>query len=180
MSDPISVLLNEAKQLSKRQFLAKYSHPWLLSEIIKAIQMPSARSGSASTNTDTMTQGTTRLLASKPSALALQTRPHNFQLWALAKSNRNLWDERIIVGRGDTNDIIFDDPSVSKSHAYFSRKGSNFLLIASPSLNPTKINGTVLKPHGDGVVIADGAALEFGLAGCRFIESASLYGFLKT
>src|ERR1700712_5742502 len=165
MSDMISLLLNEAKQLSKRQFLAKYSHPWLLSELIKSIQAPSSRSNGLSTSTDTMTQATMRLLASKPSALALQTRPHNFLLWALTKSDRNLWDERIIVGRGDSNDIIFDDASVSKAHAYFSRKGSHYQLIASPSLNPTKINGVVLKPHGDGMIIADGAALEFGLAG---------------
>ena len=180
MSNPLSLLLTEAKQLSKRQFLAKYPHPFLLSELIKAMATPAPRGSNPSASTETMTQGTMRLLPTKPSALALQTRPQNFQLLAVTKSDRNLWDERILIGRGDKNDLILQDPSVSHEHAYLSKKGSNFQLIAFQSLNPTKLNGTVLKPLGAGVAVADGAALEFGLAGCRFVESASLYGFLTS
>ena len=176
MSNPLSVLLTEARQLSKRQFLAKYPHPWLLSELIKALQAPASRG--ANISTETMAQGSMRMLPTKPSALALQARPQSFQLLAVVKTDRNMWDERILIGRGDKNDLILHDASVSIEHAYFSKKGSHLQLISFPSLNPTKLNGTVLKPHGTGVVIPDGAALEFGLSGLRFVESASLYGFL--
>jgi hypothetical protein len=174
----LAPVLLEAGLIDKKKFVGKYPHPWLLCEVTKLPQLAMRGAEPRALATESMTHGAQRMVATKPSTLALKNRTDSFLLIPIIKTDRNAWAERIFVGRASNNDIVLEDPSVSKAHAYFVVKGSRAQLIAMPALNSTKMNGAVLPPQASGVAVPDGAVIEFGLAGVRYLESASLYAVL--
>jgi hypothetical protein len=180
LSSTLALRLAEARSLDKKKFAAKYPHPWLLSELVKLPSLaPPGSSELRPYTTDSMSQGARRMLATKPSPLALQNRTESFVLLPVIKSDRNMWEERILIGRAANNDIVLDDPSVSKAHAYFvAQQKQRYKLVALPSMNPTKINGELLPPHGDGAEVPEGATLELGLVACKYLDSVVLYTLL--
>jgi hypothetical protein len=178
VSSLLSQLLSEAGLLDKKKFLAKYPHPWLISELIKLPQLTKAAPDPRVLTTDSMIQGNQRMMATKPSATALKTRTDSFLIFPIVKSDRNMWEDRVFVGRAANNDVVLEDPSVSKAHAYFILKGAHAQLVALQTLNATKIGTSALNPQGTSTPVPDGVALEFGGVGCRFFESASLHALL--
>jgi pSer/pThr/pTyr-binding forkhead associated (FHA) protein len=67
----------------------------------------------------------------------------------LAKTRRNTFSDRIMLGRAITNDIIVNHPSVSKFHAYFSREGGadGYVLVDVGSSNGTRVGEEIVKPN---------------------------------
>jgi pSer/pThr/pTyr-binding forkhead associated (FHA) protein len=75
----------------------------------------------------------------------------------------------ITVGRVGTNDVVIDDPSVSRFHAYFQhdeRKGG-WTLTDADSQNGTRVNGQKTVGHQQ---LEDGAKLTFGDIVTWFLE----------
>lgn len=178
MSSLLAQLLVESTQLDKKKFLAKYPHPWLITELIKLPQVSKQLPGGAVLATDSMIQGNQRMMATKPSGLALKSRTDSFLIFPVVKSDRNMWEERVFVGRAPNNDIVIDDASVSKAHAYFVVKGARAQLVALQTLNPTKLGPQVLVPQGTGTPVPDASTIEFGAVGCRYYEAAALQALL--
>src|SRR5262245_31244443 len=124
MAEELSTVLKEAKALRQAQFLAKYPHPWLLTETIRTVHLLGLRTGSA--QTEVMQAGKPAMMATKPNALALQTRPQDFRLFSICKTEKSVGDKRILLGRAEHNDIVIHDRSVSKQHAYFVTHGAEY------------------------------------------------------
>jgi len=63
------------------------------------------------------------------------------------------------IGRAADNDIILDDPTVSRYHAKVRREGDDFYLYDLAATNPTQVNGQVITRHrlheGDRVEIGE-------------------------
>lgn len=72
--------------------------------------------------------------------------------------------EELTVGRASQNDLVLDDPLVSRLHAIFMRKGDVVLLEDLGSHNGTYVNNERLHNlrqlhHGDTVVVGSARAL---------------------
>ncbi|MDP9373771.1 MAG: FHA domain-containing protein, partial [Chloroflexota bacterium] len=53
---------------------------------------------------------------------------------------------QLTVGRGADNDMVLNDPMVSRYHAVVKRQGGGFAIIDLGSANPVVINDRVLEP----------------------------------
>lgn len=91
----------------------------------------------------------------------------------------NVFPMGITVGRLDNNDLVVDDASLSRFHAWFhhdERKGV-WALADADSKNGTKVAGVAV-PKGQKVPLTDGAVVEFGDVAMRFFQPAGFLGFL--
>lgn len=159
--------------------MEKYPHPWLLSEAPRVRPSSSSRLEIASPSTAIASDPNQRVVRGMPSAEELRGQPERFLLAPVVKTDRNLWLDRIMVGRAKNNDVVLDNQSVSKAQAYFTRSGSQLLLAAYQTVNPTLVNGVTLVPNSPGSSVPDGAELQFANVGCRYVETESLYALLK-
>jgi hypothetical protein len=96
---------------------------------------------------------------------AVYAEPDSFVV-PLTPTNRNLYDDQVLVGRGRQNDIRLLSTDVSKSHASFSKGEDGWTVTDLGSCNGTSVNATPLeadRPYrlrpSDELVIADVAAV---------------------
>lgn len=83
----------------------------------------------------------------------------------------------ITVGRVATNDVVMDDPSISRFHAYFQhdeRKGG-WTVTDADSQNGTFVDGKKTAGHQP---VADGARVTFGSVSTRFLEPEKFFAWL--
>lgn len=71
---------------------------------------------------------------------------------------------RVVAGRLPSCDVILDDPTVSREHAAFVRRGTDWWVVDLGSTNGTRVNGVTAAEHpveaGDRVELGE-AVLEF-------------------
>lgn len=84
--------------------------------------------------------------------------------------------KRFSVGRSGTNDIVIDDPSVSKVHASVALSSSGGIVIADTgSTNGTFIGGSRM-PYGKAAPLNEGSKIKFGdveaLVSVSFVQTA--------
>jgi FHA domain len=86
----------------------------------------------------------------------------------------------ITVGRIDSNDIVIDDESISRFHAFFQfdERKKLWILVDAESRNGSLINGRKLTLNEKGIV-SDEAHLQFGSAKLRFLSIDALRLFLE-
>lgn len=178
MSNTISQLLVEVEALSKAQFAEKHPHPWLLSEAARVRPISASRLEIASPSTAIASDATKRGGRGMPNADEIRSQPDRFSVAPVVKTDHNPWLDRIMIGRAKNNDVVLDNQSVSKAQAYFSRSGSQLLLAAYQTVNPTLVNGTPLVPNAPGIQVPDGAELQFANVVCRYVETETLYSLL--
>lgn len=85
--------------------------------------------------------------------------------------------DRIFLGRSETNDICVPHKTVSKLHAYFQRDSQPTLkwsVIDTGSANGTRHNGLKMPPRAK-VQILDGDTLVFGRCVFQWMSARSLY-----
>jgi pSer/pThr/pTyr-binding forkhead associated (FHA) protein len=85
--------------------------------------------------------------------------------------------DRIFLGRSETNDICVPHKTVSKLHAYFQRDTAPVLkwsVVDTGSSNGTRHNGLKLPPRAK-VQLVDGDTLVFGRCVFQWMTARSLY-----
>ena len=85
--------------------------------------------------------------------------------------------DRVFLGRSETNDICVPHKTVSKLHAYFQRDPTPTLkwsVVDTGSSNGTRHNGLKLPPRAK-VQLIDGDTLVFGRCVFQWMTSRSLY-----
>lgn len=55
--------------------------------------------------------------------------------------------DRLRIGRASDNDVVLDNPGVSKHHALIERHGNSFVLLDNDSANGVFVNGSRVKEH---------------------------------
>ncbi|MCY1022204.1 FHA domain-containing protein [Pyxidicoccus sp. MSG2] len=95
----------------------------------------------------------------------------------VVKSRTNAFGRGITVGRTGNNDVVLDDGSVSRFHAWFSREEGQegFLLTDAGSKNGSWVGGVRLTPRR-AVSVEDGARLRFGQVEVAFYTAS---GFVR-
>jgi hypothetical protein len=84
--------------------------------------------------------------------------------------------DRVFLGRSETNDICVPHKTVSKLHAYVQREGtpSRWFIVDTGSANGTRHNGLRLPPRAKAALV-DGDALVFGRCVFQWMSARSLY-----
>jgi pSer/pThr/pTyr-binding forkhead associated (FHA) protein len=72
----------------------------------------------------------------------------------------------VTIGRGKDNDLVVQDPRVSRQHARLIWDGSHYVIQDLSSLNGTRVDGLPLSApqrlrNGDQIELAPGVALTF-------------------
>jgi hypothetical protein len=93
---------------------------------------------------------------------------------AIAKSERSPFSGQISVGRARNCDIVLRDASVSKLHAHFSQRGTEWQVTDRGSANGTSLDGKRLAPDAP-TTIAVGAKVTFGTVECVVADGAMLF-----
>ncbi|MDQ3932878.1 MAG: DUF3662 domain-containing protein [Actinomycetota bacterium] len=75
-------------------------------------------------------------------------------------------DARLLAGRHPDCDIELDDPTVSRQHAAFVRRGGDWWVIDLESTNGTRVNGADATEH----VLQPGDRIELGQAVVELVE----------
>ena len=75
--------------------------------------------------------------------------------------------ERLVVGRDSTNQIVINDPSVSREHAAIVAVGNDHILEDLASANGTFVNGTRMPRR----ILQHGDVVEFGAFNLRYLNS---------
>jgi hypothetical protein len=67
--------------------------------------------------------------------------------------------EPVTIGRGEDNDIVIPDPSVSRVHAELRQEADGYVIADRGSSNGTRVNGVMVTTHtlraGDEIAVAD-------------------------
>ncbi len=98
-----------------------------------------------------------------PETISLRRKPQAMGWLMVEKGPRAGQEFRLqevtTIGRSGDNDIIIDDPSVSRQHAKVRLEGQTFTIFDLGATNPTQVNGQEIGKHqlidGDRVEIGD-------------------------
>ena len=82
----------------------------------------------------------------------------------LRKGTTTGFAQMVTVGRAPNMDVVLEDDSVSKFHAFFTQDAEGWLLEDAGSTNGTLVNDHKLTPHGGGTRLRVGARVVFGSA----------------
>jgi hypothetical protein len=90
--------------------------------------------------------------------------------------------DRVFLGRSETNDICVPHKTVSKLHAYFQRDTQptlRWFVVDTGSANGTKHNGLRIPPRAK-VALVDGDTLVLGRCVFQWMSARSLYDRVTT
>lgn len=178
VAKPYSTVAVEAARQTLSQFLAANPHPFLLVEARKQA-LPKSMLFDTIAPQAAMTADSLNAALLRISDADVRANPQNYELYPLAKSNRNPWTDRILLGRAANNDVVLANPSVSKVHAYIVQSASGAQIFSYETRNPTKVGATTALPNGPGVSLPDGADLQIGVLRARYLSAALLYRLLR-
>ena len=90
--------------------------------------------------------------------------------------------EWIDCGRTPNNDIVIDDATVSKLHAWMRLEGGIYVLYDADSRNGTRVADREVgkRGSGEGAHLKDNIGVELGSVRARFVSAVTLQGFVCT
>lgn len=91
------------------------------------------------------------------------------------KSVRNPFADQIYLGRANNNDIILEDESVSKAHAFFTNSADGWDISDVESVNGTFVSGVKVTKTKH---IADATELRFGNCQATFYLPKGFFAYL--
>lgn len=166
-----------ARSMTAEAFGARYQHPFLFGrEVLEeefrfstlVTEEPTSERARQTSNGDTPGD------VPKPGADTFRIRH-----WVISvkKPAAAPAQDRIFLGRSETNDICVPHKTVSKLHAYFVRDGQSplkWFVVDTGSANGTKHNGLRIPPRAK-VPIVDGDTICFGRCVFQWMTAKSLY-----
>ncbi|MFN0250121.1 MAG: FHA domain-containing protein [Kofleriaceae bacterium] len=87
-------------------------------------------------------------------------------------------EDVITVGFSSTCDVVINDPSLSKQHAWFETANGDWRVWDNESLAGTLVNGTPLKP-GEPKILATGDKVTFGYVDTTFLTADAFHRLLR-
>ncbi len=150
-------------------FCSRYNHPFLLGREVLEEEFRFST---------VVTEEPIEPRAKDP-ATADTSEPFRIRHWVigLKKPATSAGQDRIFVGRAESNDICVPHKTISKLHAYFQRDGdavSKWFVVDTGSANGTKHNGLRTPPRAK-VVLVDGDTVVFGRCVFQFVTARTLH-----
>jgi hypothetical protein len=115
------------------------------------------------------------------SGVAVVAEPGEPNVFLLSKTKDNAFQRGVTVGRTANNDLVLDDASVSRFHAWFQRaeEGSGWWVVDAGSKNGTLLDGQRL-PAKRPTALPEDTTLKFGQVEVRFLLPEPFIQLLKT
>lgn len=108
----------------------------------------------------------------------LPTAGGSLEVFPLVKKRGAPFADMITCGRTANNDVVIDDVTVSRFHAFFRQKDNQWVVADSGSKNGTTLDGQRLEPRRERP-IDSGMVLKLGDVATTFHSAASLYDILS-
>jgi hypothetical protein len=109
-------------------------------------------------------------------------RPSEFTVFALRVTGRSPFPNFISVGRVAKNDVVIDDGSLSRYHAFL-RRGDNgeYSIQDAGSRNGTKVDDTPVPVRGSGepVTLKSGSTVRIGGVSVSFLSAQDLLNLMR-
>lgn len=97
------------------------------------------------------------------------------RIFFVRPTGRSGFPDFVSVGRIQNNDIVLDDASVTKFHAFFRMENGKLGLCDAGSSNGTTANGKKVPKKGDGVIVpTNKMVLRFGSVELVFVDAGGL------
>jgi hypothetical protein len=114
-----------------------------------------------------------------------ETLPHSrvtieevaLEVFPLVKKPGAAFADRITIGRTSNNDIVINDTSVSRLHAYVRHAGGAWMIADAGSKNGSSLLGIAMQPRRE-QPLPSRAQLELGDVDLTFYLAADLYAAL--
>jgi len=101
-----------------------------------------------------------------------------FSILPIVKTNKNPFPKKITVGRSSVQDIVIQDMTISKFHAYFyTDEEQNYFLVDNNSTNGTFVNGN--KIENQNILINDKDEISFSNLKFIFYFPYNFYEILR-
>jgi pSer/pThr/pTyr-binding forkhead associated (FHA) protein len=94
------------------------------------------------------------------------------------KTKDNAFRSRVTIGRTANNDIVLDDASVSRFHAWLQVDGAAWQVFDAGSRNGTQVNGTRIVAK-KGTALANGTRVKVGSVELIFHSAQGFLDLLK-
>jgi hypothetical protein len=127
--------------------------------------------------------GTTTRTLARPAAETVDERTPRgtvpeaeMELYPLAKKPGASFPDRITIGRTPNNDVVIEDPSVSRLHAYV-RQADGWVIADAGSKNGSWLDDARLEPRRE-AALSVGAVLRLGDIALTFYRSDDLFDLL--
>lgn len=170
--ETLSNYVADSRLLQPDDFRERHGDAFLVHEAPMQTLKPVPRT-KATVAIDTMAEG------SSAGAPAIKL---NFAVCPVRRTGRSPFPNFISVGRAKSNDVIIEDESVSKFHAFFRRtdKGE-FVLQDGGSKNGTAVDNEEVpeKNKGGPVVVESGMRIRFGSVEMTFLLAAEFVDLVK-
>lgn len=101
----------------------------------------------------------------------------DMEVYPLAKKPGASYPDRITMGRTANNDIVVNDTSVSRFHAYVRRDGNTWVVADAGSKNGSWLRGVPLEPRRE-KPLPSRAVIKLGEVELTFYLAAELYAAL--
>ena len=101
----------------------------------------------------------------------------DLEVYPLAKKAGASFADRITIGRTLNNDVVINDSSVSRLHAYIRRDGAGWIVADAGSKNGSWLRGSRLEARRE-LAIPSRAVLRLGEVDLTFYTAADLFAAL--
>ncbi len=98
----------------------------------------------------------------------------DLEVYPLAKKTGASFPDRITIGRTSNNDVVINDTSISRLHAYVRREGTAWLVADAGSKNGSQLRGETLEPRRERP-LSSRALLRLGDVDVTFYVAADLF-----
>lgn len=181
-----------AKSMSADAFVQRYNHPFLfgrevLEEEFRFSTLVTDESSVDVPKAIAAANAGARAAADAGAGEKRETDVFRIRHWVIIvkKPAAAPVQDRIFLGRSETNDICVPHKTVSKLHAYFQREGAasttstgavstKWQLVDTGSANGTKHNGMRIPPRAKATIV-DGDTVCFGRCVFQWMTARSLY-----
>lgn len=161
---------------TREEFARQYPHYFLFGETVLSPPATPQKTGGFATLEDTNPGQWASDYTEIPDPI--DSEPPMLHVFAVRKIQSG-WPSMITVGRTRNNDIVLNDVSVSKFHAYFRIVDDQLEIADAGSLVGTWVGNTRLAPKGAAMRIAAGQTVRFAHHEFQLLASEDVWTRLR-
>jgi hypothetical protein len=165
--------------LGKKTFLERAAHGALLRRAGESLKSPNRPRMTQENDVVDMDDEESTLVASLEGKLAGTESPtKGIEVYPLAKKEGAPFADMITVGRTSNNDVVLNDITVSRFHAFFRERDDKWFVCDAGSKNGTTLEGSRLEARKE-KPLRSGDRVKLGDVEITFLSASDLFDVLS-